>query len=129
MKKISKDQIKLIHVLKNNLKYDDKKYQELLMEKFGVSSSKELTSQQAESFIKTLRTLFEKGFKASPKQIGKVKSLVEKLYPVETVKKLNELLESNLGKGKRLENIDKKEASKIIYQLEEVEKWKKSKGK
>ena len=129
MKKISKDQIKLIHVLKNNLKYDDKKYQELLMEKFGVSSSKELTPQQAESFIKTLRTLFEKGFKASPKQIGKVKSLVEKLYPVETVKKLNELLESNLGKGKRLENIDKKEASKIIYQLEEVEKWKKSKGK
>ena len=58
-----------------------------------------------------------------------MKSLVEKLYPVETVKKLNELLESNLGKGKRLENIDKKEASKIIYQLEEVEKWKKSKRK
>ena len=81
-------QIKLIHTAKNSLKLTDENYREILSS-FGVSSSKDLTQEDAKKVIK----IFEKlGFKplvnepkhaklndredmASPKQLRKIEAM------------------------------------------------------
>jgi phage gp16-like protein len=85
---INLSQIKLIHTAKNRLKLADEHYREILSS-FGVSSSKDLTQEDAKKVIQ----IFEKlGFKplfkepkhaklknrenmASPKQLRKIEAM------------------------------------------------------
>ncbi|MDR2105302.1 MAG: regulatory protein GemA [Deferribacteraceae bacterium] len=60
---ITKVQIKLIHTAKSVLNMDEGTYRELLMERYKVSSSKDLTQGQAAELITHLNRL---GFKPLP---------------------------------------------------------------
>ena len=60
MEKINSIQIKIIHVAKNQLKIDDDLYRSMLRQWFDAASSKELTYEQASTFINELK---KKGFK------------------------------------------------------------------
>lgn len=122
---ITKEQIKLIHTSRNRAKIGDSKYREMLQTRFGVSSSKELSKSQAKEFIKILQREFKTENGATDKQIGRLKALYNSMY----TNNINVYIESNCGKGKKIDNITKKEASKLIYMLEEVEAWKKRKKK
>lgn len=51
---ISKRQIKLIHALKNALELSDREYRLNLLERFTVRTSKDLSYDQAETFIRIL---------------------------------------------------------------------------
>ena len=65
MKKMAdKKQIQLIHVAKTQLALDDETYRETLEYRYNVSSSKDLTYNQASNFIGFLS---EKGFKFKKK--------------------------------------------------------------
>lgn len=54
-RKISGQQIKAIHALKNALVMDDASYRFLLQESAGVTTSKALTMRQAEALIQDLK--------------------------------------------------------------------------
>lgn len=54
---IARAQIKMIHCLKNALQLDDPTYRQALENRFHVSTSKDLTSFQAEELIRELKEI------------------------------------------------------------------------
>lgn len=121
---ITKEQLKYIHTIKSRYNVSEKDYRKILNNRFGMSSSKELSKHQATDLIKILQQLFVKSTKdddATDKQLGRLKHQYKSLYPK---KNINEYIERVFWKGKNISNITKKEASKLIYMLEEVEAWK-----
>lgn len=61
---INKKQLQLIHIAKSQLGIEDDNYRELLEYKYNVTSSKDLTYNQAHNFISFL---IQKGFKLTKK--------------------------------------------------------------
>lgn len=61
MSKVTKNQLAVIHILKNE--YGVTEYEQLLENNFGVTSSKELSEEQAEKFIHLLNYNYSEEYK------------------------------------------------------------------
>ncbi len=93
-KMVDKKQLQLIHIAKNQLGLDDDTYRDTLQYRYSVSSSKELSYNQASNFIGFLS---EKGFKLKKKRALKVKkssNVIELATPRQH--KLIEVLKKNI---------------------------------
>ncbi|MDD7409984.1 phage protein GemA/Gp16 family protein [Fusobacterium gastrosuis] len=121
MKQITIQQIKRIHTLKNLANLDEINYRLLLNSKFNKNSSKDLTEAQASVLIQMLNKLANKD-RATDKQIRRLELLFNKIYPNEEIK---EFITEELKVKKTVKQLTTKEASKLIYILEQIEKWKK----
>lgn len=96
MKKMAdKKQLQLIHIAKNQLGLDDDTYIDTLQYRYNVSSSKDLTYNQASNFIGFLH---EKGFKFKKKartlKVKKTGNIIELATPAQH--KLIEVLKKNI---------------------------------
>lgn len=96
MKKMAdKKQLQLIHIAKTQLALDDETYRETLEYRYNVSSSKDLTYNQASNFIGFLS---EKGFKfkkkVKPLKAKKADNVIELATPRQH--KLIEVLKGNI---------------------------------
>lgn len=120
MKRIIAQQIKRIHTLKSLARLDEINYRLLLSSKFNKNSSKDLTEAQASVLIQMLDKLANKD-RATDKQIKRLQLLFNKIYPNEEIK---EFIEEELKVKKTVKQLTTKEASKLIYILEQIEKWK-----
>lgn len=120
MKEITAQQIKRIHTLKSLAKLDEVNYRLLLNSKFNKNSSKDLTAAQASVLIRMLDKLANKD-RATDKQIKRLEIIFKKIYPNEEIK---EFIFEELKVKKTLKQLTTKEASKLIYILEQIEKWK-----
>lgn len=123
MKEITAQQIKRIHTLKSLAGLDEVNYRLLLNSKFNKNSSKDLTEAQASVLIQMLDKLANKD-RATDKQIRRLELLFNKIYPNEEIK---EFIFEELKIKKTVKQLTTKEASKLIYILEQIEKWKKGK--
>ncbi|MDY4010534.1 MAG: phage protein GemA/Gp16 family protein [Fusobacterium gastrosuis] len=121
MKEITAQQIKRIHTLKSLARLDEINYRLLLSSKFNKNSSKDLTEAQASVLIRMLDKLANKD-RATDKQIRRLELLFNKIYPNEEIK---EFIAEELKIKKTTKQLTTKEASKLIYILEQIEKWKK----
>lgn len=120
MKEITAQQIKRIHTLKSLAGLDEVNYRLLLSSKFNRNSSKDLTEAQASVLIQMLNKLANKD-RATDKQIRRLELLFNKIYPNEEIR---EFIFEELKVKKTLKQLTTKEASKLIYILEQIEKWK-----
>lgn len=125
MKQITIQQIKRIHTLKNLANLDEINYRLLLNSKFNKNSSKDLTEAQASVLIQMLNKLANKD-RATDKQIRRLELLFNKIYPNEEIK---EFIEEELKVKKTVKQLTTKEASKLIYILEQIDEWKRGKQK
>jgi hypothetical protein len=121
--KITKEQIKIIHIAKNQLKISDDNYKDILSS-FNVSSSKDLSYQNANEVIEAFKKLgfsqhpkrkmkydelgYRKGY-ATPKQLRMIEAMW--LSSENVQKKDSESLRRFI---KRIANIDKKNGLKWI---------------
>ncbi len=94
-KMVDKKQLQLIHIAKSQLALDDDTYKETLQYRYNVSSSKELSYNQASNFIGFLS---EKGFKLKKKprilKAKKADNVIELATPSQH--KLIEVLKKNI---------------------------------
>lgn len=65
---LARREIQLIHVARQKVGMDDETYRNLLMDRFGADSSKNLDWKQREQLLKHFKTL---GFKVQSKKAGK----------------------------------------------------------
>lgn len=121
MKEITAQQIKRIHTLKSLANLDEINYRLLLNSKFNKNSSKDLTEAQASVLIRMLDKLANKD-RATGKQTKRLEWIFNKIYPNEEIK---EFIFEELKIKKTVKQLTTKEASKLIYILEQIEKWKK----
>lgn len=119
--KVTAQQIKRIHTLKSLAALDEVNYRLILSSKFNKNSSKDLTEAQASVLISILDKLANKD-RATEKQLKRLEWLFNKVYHNEDIKKF---IECELKVKKTLKQLTTKEASKLIYILEQIEKWKK----
>lgn len=118
--KLSKEQIKKIHVLKARASLTDEYYREIMQSKFNRNSCLELSEAQATILINTLSRLVKAIEMASDKQKNKLDILFKRTHRNKLKK---EFIKEKLGYYKNEKNLTKKECSKLIYILEEIEKW------
>lgn len=90
-----KKQLQLIHIAKTQLNLNDETYREILEYRYNVSSSKDLTYNQASNFIGFLH---EKGFKfkkkVKPLKAKKADNIIELATPQQH--RLIEVLKKNI---------------------------------
>ncbi len=123
--KISSEQIKKIHILKSKARLQDENYREILKDRFNVNTSLGLTQAQASKLIEILNRLAGNIDLASKKQLGKFNIMFKKVYKH---KEKKEYIKKQLGYYKKENYLTKKECSKLISGLEEIEKWKGAKA-
>ncbi len=148
MNTVTKKQITIIHVLKNELGMDDDMYRSYL-ENFGVCSAKELSREGAGELITSLKMCSgsRQGdadawkYKRKPKEtkryshlkkgrgFGAVKATPAQLYLIEKLWKIGSrsgtdrslrAMLKRLTKTEKLEWINKKQASTMIVSLHEI---------
>ncbi len=119
--KISSEQIKKIHTLKSKARLEDEDYRTILESRFNVNTSLGLTQAQASKLIEILYRLAGNIDLASKKQLGKFNIMFKKVYKH---KEKKEYIKKQLGHYKNENYLTKKECSKLISGLEEIEKWK-----
>lgn len=76
--KITKEQIKAIHTLKHNLKWDDEAYRSFLWGQCRVDTCTALTMQQATDAIKVMASVLEeadRGQRVTPRQVKYIRYL------------------------------------------------------
>ena len=126
-------QVKKIHTLISALKWKDEWYRDSLNGYFNVTSSKDLTYHQASSYIEILkrqaidagvwksarvyRQEKEREGMATDKQIGMIKTMYRKIYPV--------YVEIRKIKGESFEEDREKALRKLLYRTMKIEsiKW------
>ena len=96
MKKMAdKKQLQLIHIAKTQLALDDETYRETLEYRYNVSSSKDLTYNQASNFIGFLsENCFKFKKKVKPLKAKKADNVIELATPAQH--KLIEVLRNNI---------------------------------
>ncbi len=131
----SKEQIKIIHILKNKHKIDEETYREILIS-YGVTSSKELSNSEANDLIVKLggrigyKKYDELGIRyndkvkeyyATPKQLRKIEAMW-----MASSKVRNKTQEALIKYVKRITGIDRLEwltmsqVKKVIKAIEEI---------
>lgn len=123
--KITAQQIKRIHTLKALAGLDDINYRLLLGSKFNKNSCKDLTEAQASVLIRMLDKLANKD-RITDKQLKKLERLFNEVFKNEDIK---EFIATELKVKKTPRQLTTKEASKLIYILEQIDEWKRGKQK
>lgn len=118
MRLITKGQIKLIHTLKNQARIKEDDYRDLLKSKFNRNSCLELTEAQASVCCNLLKN-WTKDF-VNYKQKEKIKKLCEEVK----IKDIKEFIKQHIKYDICINNLTKKEASKLIFILEKIKRWK-----
>lgn len=117
---IKKSQIKVIHTLKSTIRMEEEDYRSLLKSKFNRDSSTQLSEFQADILINMLRAWAPA--RATQNQRDKIIKLCDKLNISESNR--NKLIRDKLNYNITLNQLSKKEASKMIYILEKILGWK-----
>lgn len=125
MLRITAQQIKRIHTLKALAGLDDINYRLILGSKFNKNSCKDLTEAQASVLIRMLDKLANKD-RITDKQLKKLEKLFSEVFKNEDIK---EFIATELKVKKTTKQLTTKEASKLIYILEQIEEWKRGKQK
>lgn len=143
---ITKNQIKMVHTLKNALQLDDPTYREILDTWFQAASSKDLSTAQAEVLIRELKDIAvsagaweqrsprekkfdewqnRRGDMASPPQLRKIEAMWQEVSrsedPDGRKKALRSFLE-RIVKVSDLRFLDVKSAGKVINALTAMKK-------
>lgn len=121
MKMITAQQVKRIHTLKTNAGLDDVNYRLILQSRFNKHSSKDLTEAQASVLISILLKINNKDL-ATEKQVKRFNAIFKKLFKDRDKK---QWIFEHLKVKKTVKQLDKKECSKLIFMLEQIEKWQK----
>jgi hypothetical protein len=143
-RKIDKRQIRKIHALKNAIKLSEDKYRQLIYINFyPATSSKELTFDQANFFIKNLedmaketgvwkerkgcQTYEDLGYRekmASPKQLRMIEAIWKEISTVQSSKGREKALRDwldNYFKVSDLRFLDRAITQKVIYTLKQMQ--------
>lgn len=115
---IKKHQIKLIHTIKSTIRMSEEDYRSLLYSKFNRKSSTELSQFQADILINIL-----KSFKMESISLNQ-KNKIMKLFEELKITDRNKFIREKLGYNLTLNQLSKKEGSKLIYVLEKIKRWK-----
>lgn len=125
MLRITAQQIKRIHTLKALAGLDDINYRLILGSKFNKNSCKDLTEAEASVLIRMLDKLANKD-RITDKQLKKLERLFNEVFKNEDIK---EFIATELRVKKTPRQLTTKEASKLIYILEQIDEWKRGKQK
>jgi hypothetical protein len=123
--KATEKQVKYLHILYSKLHWDEDMYRSMLLYNFQVTSSKDLTKDQAFAFITSLNILIEKmELYASSKQIFLIKKLWAPVDYSQGQDGDTHLLAfvKRFYKVDKLEQLTKAEAIKLIKQIGELTK-------
>lgn len=116
---IKKSQIKVIHTIKSTIRMSEEDYRSLLHSKFNRKSSTELSQFQADILINIL-----KSFKLESISLNQ-KNKINKLFEDVKIEDKNKFIREKLGYNITLNQLSKNEASKLIFILEKIKRWKK----
>lgn len=123
--KATEKQVKYLHILYSKLRWDEDMYRSMLMYNYSVTSSKDLTKDQAFAFITKLNILVEKmDLMASKKQIFLIKKLWAPVDYSQGQDGDTHLIAfvKRFYKVEKLEDLTKQEAIKLIKQIGELTK-------